>query len=89
MHTTNNSKGEKKPTLLAHLMIGSADPELSTNDNGLLLRERILRDFQVQWRRPFSRAPGDVVVRAVAGAKPASEIAGFANGDATEMCADA
>lgn len=63
-------------------------PSLSNNDT-ILLREIILGDLQVQRRGPLPRPARDVVVGAVAGAEPASEIAGFADGDAAEVCADA
>lgn len=59
----------------------------SPNNHLLVLREVILGHRQVQRRRALPRAPGDVVVRAVAGAEPAAEVAGFANGDAAEVCA--
>lgn len=61
----------------------------STNDHGIFFRERIRRDLQIQRRGTLSRSAGDIVVGAVAGTEPAAEVAGFANGDAAEMCADA
>ena len=64
-------------------------PGNSSNGNFTFLRKAVLRDLQIQRRRPLSRPARDVVVRAVAGAEPASEVAGFANGDAAEVGADA
>ena len=60
----------------------------SSNNHLLILREFILGHRQIQRRWALSRAPGDVVVRAVAGAEPAAEIARFPDGDAAEVCAD-
>lgn len=61
----------------------------SSNNHLLILREFVLRHRQIQRRRALSRTPGDVVVRAVAGAEPAPEVARFANGDTAEVCAHA
>lgn len=60
-----------------------------TNDNLLILGEPIRRHLQIQWRRPFPHSAGDVVVASVAGAEPAAKVAGFSNGDAAQMRADA
>ena len=55
----------------------------SSADNYLLvLRKVILRHRQIQRRGAFPRPARDVVVRAVAGAEPAAEVAAFADGDA-------
>ena len=54
----------------------------SSDNHLILLRKLVLRHRQVQRRGPLASAPGDVVVRAVAGTEPAAEIAGFANGHA-------
>lgn len=61
-------------------------PAPSSPDNHfVVVREVVFRHRQVQRGGALPRAPGDVVVRAVAGAEPAAEIAGFANGDAAEV----
>jgi len=67
------------PALLPH----------SSNNHLLILREFILRHRQIQRRGALPRAAGDVVVRAVAGAEPAAEVAGFAYRHAAEVGADA
>ncbi len=60
-----------------------------TNDERRIRHKVIIRNGQVQRRRPLARAARDVVVRAVAGTEPAAIIARFANWHAAQMCADA
>ena len=57
-----------------------------TNDYLALFREIVLGDLEVERGGSLSYAAGDVVVGTVAGAEPAAEVAGFADGDASEMC---
>lgn len=57
----------------------------SSNNYLIILGEIILRHRQIQGRRPLPRSSRDVVVRAVAGAEPTSEVAGLAYGDAAKM----
>ena len=75
------------------LSLQPTPPSLSTsllsNHHLLILREIILRHRQIQRRGALSRPARDVVVGAVTGAEPASEVAGFAYGDAAEVGADA
>lgn len=61
----------------------------STNNHLFILWKIVLRNFQIQGCRPLPRSARNVVVRAVAGAEPASEVPGFTYGHAAEMCADA
>lgn len=61
----------------------------STHDQLVVLGEVVRGDLQVERRGALAYAARDVVVRAVARAEPASEVAGLADGDASEMCADA
>jgi len=49
----------------------------------------VLGDLEIQRRGAPSDAPGDVVVRAVTRTEPAAEIAGFTDGHAAQMGADA
>lgn len=57
----------------------------SPDNHFLVVGKLVLRHRQVERGGALPRAPGDVVVRAVAGAEPAAEVAGFANGDAAEV----
>jgi len=59
-----------------------------TDDEPALLREVILRDLEVEGRGSLPYTAGDVVVRTVAGAEPATKVTGFANGHTTQMGAD-
>jgi hypothetical protein len=59
-----------------------------TNNNLALLREIVRRNLQVQRRRSLSYTAGDIVVRAVARAEPASKVTSLANGDTTQVRAD-
>ncbi len=59
-------------------------------DNQLaVVREVVGGDLEVQRGGAFPDAARDVVVGAVAGAEPAAEVAGLADGHATQVCADA
>ncbi len=60
-----------------------------TNNQFFFLGEVVLWDLEVQRRGPLADAAGDVVVGAVAGAKPTTVVARLADGDTAEMCADA
>lgn len=59
-----------------------------TNDNLAVFREVILRHLEVEWCRSLSYAARNVVMGTVAGAEPAAEIAGLADGNASKMSAD-
>jgi hypothetical protein len=58
------------------------------NDHLAVLGEVVLGNLEVERRRALSYAARDVVVGAVAGAEPAAEVAGLADGDTSEMGAD-
>jgi hypothetical protein len=60
----------------------------STNDNLALLGEVVRGDLEVERRRSLSYATRDIVVGSVAGAEPAAEVAGLADGHTTKMGAD-
>lgn len=64
-------------------------PNRLTDDHLVILFEVVRGNLEVERRRSLSYAAGDVVVRAVAGAEPAAKVAGLADGDASEMGADA
>jgi hypothetical protein len=54
-----------------------------TDDYLALLGELVRGHFEVERCGALSYAAGDVVVGTVAGAEPAAEVAGLANGDAS------
>lgn len=58
------------------------------NDQSVIRREAILRDLKVQRSRTLADTARDVVVRAVAGAEPTTEVTGLTDGDAAEVSAD-
>ena len=60
-----------------------------TDDQLAVLGEVVLGDLEVEGSRSLSYPAGDVVVGTVAGAEPASVLAGLADGDTTQMCAHA
>lgn len=60
-----------------------------TNNNLALLWEVVLWDLEVERCGSLSYTARDVVVRTVAGAEPASKVAGLANGHTTQMGAHA
>jgi hypothetical protein len=62
---------------------------LLTDDQLALLGEVVLGDLKVEGGRAFPDAAGDVVVGAVAGAEPTAVVAGLADGDTTQVGADA
>jgi hypothetical protein len=59
-----------------------------TDDQLALLGELVLGDLEVERGGSLSYTAGDVVVRTVAGAEPATEVTGLTNGDTTQMGAD-
>lgn len=72
--------------LIILLSIKSLPCRPSSPDNHLIVIGKVvLRHRQVERGGALPRPPGDVVVRAVAGAEPAAKVAGFANGDAAEV----
>ena len=65
------------------------DTHVLTNDELAVLGEIVFRNLKVQRCRSFSYTAGDIVVGTVAGAKPTAVVARFADGDTTQMGADA
>lgn len=59
-----------------------------TNDNLSIFREVVAGHLKVERSGALSYASRDVVVRTVAGAEPAAEVASLADGNTTEMGAD-
>ena len=59
-----------------------------TDDDLALLREVVLGNLEVERGGSLSYTARDVVVGSVAGAEPAAEVAGLADGHTTEMGAD-
>ena len=59
-----------------------------TDDHGVVLREVVRRNLEVQRSRAFPYTAGDIVVRTVAGAEPATEVTGLTDGDTTKVSAD-
>src|SRR5262245_65284524 len=64
------------------------------DDDGCVGLEGVRRHREIVRRRTFADAPGSVVLRAMAGAEPAAELAAHIRGllplgDATQMGADA
>jgi hypothetical protein len=62
---------------------------LLSDDQLALLGEVVLGDLEVEGGGAFPDAAGDVVVGAVAGAEPTAVVAGLADGDTTQVGADA
>jgi hypothetical protein len=60
-----------------------------TDDKLALLGEVVLGHLEIQRCRTLPYTAGDVVVGAVARAEPPAEVAGLADGDTTQMGADA
>jgi hypothetical protein len=61
---------------------------LLTNNECPLFREVVFRNLEVQRRRPLPYTSRYIVVRAVARTEPSSKVTRFANGHASQMCAD-
>lgn len=59
-----------------------------TNDHEFILGEAVLGNLEVQRSRTLPYTAGDIVVRTVAGAEPATKVTGFTNGDTTKVSAD-
>ena len=59
-----------------------------TDNEGLLVGEAVLRNLQVQGSGSLPDTAGDVVVGTVAGAEPATVVAGLTDGDTTQVGAD-
>lgn len=59
-----------------------------TDDQLAVLGELVLGDLEVEGGGSLSYTAGDVVVRTVAGAEPATVVTGLADGDTTQMGAD-
>lgn len=59
-----------------------------TDDQLAVLGELVLGDLEVEGGGSLSYTAGDVVVRTVAGAEPATVVTGLTNGDTTQMGAD-
>lgn len=71
------------PPTKNHAVMHSSDDQLP------FFREFVLWDLEIQRRRPPPHSPRDVVMRAVAGAEPATIVSGLAYRYTPEMCADA
>ena len=59
-----------------------------TNDHLVIFGEVVLGYLKVERCRSLSYAARDIVVGTVAGAEPAAEVTGLANGDTSKMGAD-
>ena len=59
-----------------------------TNDHEFILGEAVLGNLEVQRSRALPYTAGDIVVRTVAGAEPATKVTGFTDGDTTKVSAD-
>lgn len=59
-----------------------------TDDHAVVAGEAVLGNLEVQRGGTLSGTAGDVVVRTVAGAEPATKVTGFTNGDTTKVSAD-
>lgn len=59
-----------------------------TDEKGILGGKVIGGDLEVERGRSLSDTTGDVVVRAVAGAEPATVVTGFTDGHTTKVSAD-
>lgn len=59
-----------------------------TDDHGLILREVVGRNFEVQrsWALPYTSR--DIVVRTVAGTEPATEVTSLTDRDTTKVSTD-
>lgn len=62
-------------------------PRLTDNQLAVL-GEVVLGNLEVEGSRSSPYSAGNIVVRTVAGAEPATVVTGLANGDTTKMCAD-
>lgn len=77
-----------QPGISADWRVDACSCVCLTDDQQALLGEVVGGDLEVEGGRSLSYPAGDVVVGAVAGAEPAAEVAGLADGDTTEMGAD-
>lgn len=59
-----------------------------TDDKLSVLGEIVFGNLEVEGSRALAYTSGDVVVGSVAGAEPASKVAGLANGHTTQVRAD-
>ena len=59
-----------------------------TDDHAVVAEEVVLGNLEVQRSRTLPYTAGDIVVRTVAGAEPATKVTGFTNGDTTKVSAD-
>ena len=59
-----------------------------TDDHAVVVAEAVLGNLEVQRSRALPYTAGDIVVRTVAGAEPATKVTGFTNGDTTKVSAD-
>jgi hypothetical protein len=70
------------PKLFVHPLICLTDNQLA------IFGEIVLGDLEVKGGRSLPYSAGDIVVRTVAGAEPATIVTGLADGDTTKMGAD-
>lgn len=59
-----------------------------TDDHGLVIGEAVRRNLEVERSRALPDTTGDIVVRTVARAEPATKVTSLTNGDTTKVCAD-
>lgn len=59
-----------------------------TDDHGIIVVEVVRRNLEVERSRALPDTAGDIVVRTVAGAEPATIVTSLTNGDTTKVCAD-
>lgn len=77
---SNRASGYRHPELYMMLRL--------TDNEGLILREVVLGNLEVQRGGALADTARDVVVRTVAGAEPAAVVAGLADGHTTQVGAD-
>lgn len=92
--TTSSTKPAPHHNLLLPLSLphlhntnGTGTSNHLTNNQVGFLTKVVRWNLEVQWRRSLSYASRDIIMRAVARAEPSSEVAGFSDRDASQMCA--
>lgn len=76
--------------LIPHAILQNTEQENKrlTNDDFIFLGKRVCRNLQIEGSRSFSCTSGDVVVRAMAGAEPSSEVASLTDRDTSQVGTD-
>ena len=59
-----------------------------TDDHGIIVVEVVRRNLEIERSRALPDTAGDIVVRTVARAEPATIVTSLTNGDTTKVCAD-